>query len=564
MNCNQDVHKFTHKDLLLRKLTYAVTCSVVSQIVILILYIVAVNSNIFHPWEWLMLSGKTLISFSTLIFLIPFLAIIFAQSMICAKDYVIKSSYCSTRFQKFVVTFSMRNWVLLLLHIIVGALLIWLMLSISGGRHQNLIQACNGNRVCLNESSFFLISSGLWTGLYFFIKVYIAEKNLTFPVIQQRKLLQFTSQLRLLLRESILLSFWPALYFSILYYIRGEEFSSGFRHLFNFFPSQEHPAAYIYVELWYFSALYYFTMNLMRFFFNLFLTEPVEFPLLKEQSGSLTLQESIVNFDLPIVQNLACLDLHLLAEFSSTRRQVFFTLSQPGGHPHNWNSLLENILKLIAEYTELLNKAFDVPEMAGIKSPTVPTPMAPSDRFRNLRNMALINSQDYDFISVTKSPVRVAFPEPLIGKIAQKLNSIWSIIKTILRINFLFGELPQANIRRCLANGQIIIWCSQGIADIVSASIAEDRYGIVQKDLPIIITSLVGLKQSLDKLNKVPALARKVAGYDDFNCKMKGAVTAAVKRSLFNICRTFGNYLQDMSLPKDVLQYLQFHIVCKS
>lgn len=121
----------------------------------------------------------------------------------------------------------------------------------------------------------------------------------------------------------------------------------------------------------------------------------------------------------------------------------------------------------------------------------------------------------------------------------------------------ILGELPQANIQKCLGNGHIIIWSTQGITDLACASLTEDQYGIVQKDLPGIIATLVQLKQSLDKLNKIPALSKKVAGYDDFNFKMKGAVTMAVKRSLFNINKTFGKFLSDLPLNREVVMYLQ-------
>lgn len=565
MNSNLVVDNFNYKDLLLKKLSYAVTSSVLSQLFILQFYIFLVNINVFHPVQWIMAAFRSLTSFSTWLFMIPFLAIIFAQSLICAKDYVIKPSYCSTRFQKFIATFSLHNLALSTLHIIVGAILIWLFLSISEGEYRNLFDRCKGQIYCLNEGTFFLIFSGLWTGFYFFIKVYIAEKNLMFPVIHQRKFLQLKAQLAPLMRESVAQSFWPSLYFIIFYYLQGPTIAAGFREAFGLLERENKAGILIYLHLWFFSTLYYFNMNLMRFYFNLFLTEPVQFPLLKGQADTLTLQDGITNSDWPIVQNLACLDLYLLAQWSQLRRQVFFTLSNPGGHPNNWNSLVTSVLKLVNEYTGLINKTIDVPEKPVVASIIQAPIIQGQDRFRNLRNMAVTNYEACDFVNISKSPpVEFSLFESLIGKISLKLENTWSFIKLILGINFLFGELPQANIRKCLANGNLIIWASQGMAEIVSASLNEDKFGVVQKDLPMIVTSLVHLKQSLDKLNKVPALTRKMVGYDDFNYRMKGAVTAAVKRCLFNICRTFESYLQEIPLNRDIAQYLQVHIICKS
>ncbi|KAJ8945876.1 hypothetical protein NQ318_002716 [Aromia moschata] len=420
------------------------------------------------------------------------------------------------------------------------------------------VPECDGQNYCLNEGAFFLIISGFWTGLYYFLKVYISEKHLTFPVIYQRKVLQLKARILPLLKESFALSLWPTFYFTILYWCWGGDLTYNFNRTFGILENaKESMPSLIYLHLWMFGAIYYFNMSLMRFFFNLFLTEPVEFPLFKETPESLCLQESITLQDLPIVQSLACLDLHSLAQWSKSRRQAFFSLSQPGGHPHNWNSLIENVLKLLNEYTEVLNKSVESPELSKpVQVPAVPPcAIRPPDRFRNLRNMCLTPPDPGTIdVEISHSPLPgFGLPSVLAEKLKQKFQAVLNVIKMLLGINFLFGELPQASVQKCLANGHIIVWISQGVSVLACASIAEDRYGIVQKDLPGIITTL----QGLDRLNKMPALARKMAGYDDFNYRMKGAVTSAVKRSLFNLCMTFSAYMKEFPLGKDVVLYLQ-------
>ncbi|KAG5882134.1 hypothetical protein JTB14_005963 [Gonioctena quinquepunctata] len=561
MNSNLLIPKssFTYKDFLLKKLYYSVICSVFSQLILLVIYVFVLNFNIIHPLDWILDTLRTFASFSTWLFIIPFITIVFAQSIICAKDYVFKSSYCSTRFQQFISVFSVHNLVLLSLNIVVGSTSVWLFLSLVEGNHQNLTSVCRGKNYCLNEGTLFLISSGFWTGFYYFVKVYLSEKHLLFPVIQQRKLLQFKAQFVPLLKESLTFSLLPTFYFILLYYLMGNIFSESFRTTFGLLKEENHDGLFTYFEVWIFGAIYYFNMNLMRFFFNLFLTEPVEFPLCKQTPDSLSLQDGICMSELPIVQNLACLDLYNLARWSKPRRQVFFTLSQPGGHPHNWNTMVENVLKLCAEYTELLSKSSESAEKVTKPPVTAQSPFQPADKFRNLRNMSLLSDTGMvDLVDVTHAPLPAfSLPETLLAKLQQKLINILGVLKVILGINFLFGELPQANIQKCLANGLIIIWTCRGVSDLVTASITEDQFGIVQKDIPAIVSTLVQLKQNLDKLNKIASLTKKIAGYDDFNYKMKGAVTAAVKRSLFNICRTFGKYMSEFPLSKDVTLSLQ-------
>ncbi|XP_044257898.1 nucleoporin NDC1 isoform X2 [Tribolium madens] len=561
---------FSYKDILVKKLARAVACSVVSQIVILLVYITVANINILSPVEWTSSILNTFTHLSTWIFVIIFSLIIFAQCLICAKDYVLMTSYCSTRFQQICRIFSVHNFILLLLHVVTGGAFVWQILSVIESSNQSLTIKCDENRSCLVEDVFFLIIGGFWTGFYFFTKVYISTKQLVFPVIQQRKFLQFRSNISVLFKQSVATAVWPTFYFAVFYYLWGNELESRFMAFVNLDRASRESSILIYVYLWWFSTLYCFSNNLMRFFFHLFLTEPVQFPIVKENIYILTLQEAINMDNLPIIQNLACLDLFLLSQWSPMRRQLLFTLSQPGGHPHNWNSLTESVLKLFTDYTNLLKKSTEHPTQEKPKKQTetifpflVQSPQTdPRLKFRNLRNLSM-SGEFLDVVNVThngSSNTVKSFKE----NIDESVQKVVSFVKILFGINFLFGELPQVNIQKCLGNGQLIIWSSQGISELTAVSLVEDKYGIVQKDLPVIISTLVQLKQNLDKLNKVPSLSRKVAALDDFNYRMKNAITAAVKHSLFKICLNFGEYFGDVPLSKDVLHYLQINFMLKT
>ncbi|XP_068910657.1 nucleoporin NDC1 [Tenebrio molitor] len=567
------VQTFSYKDILVKKLVRAVACSVVSQIIILLCYIILANISIFHPIEWMTSIFHTFTYLSTWIFVIIFSFIIFAQCLICGKDYVLMTSYSSTRFQQFFRVLSLHNFTLLLLHVVIGGAFVWQILSIIDSSNHSLTTTCKLNRSCLVEDTFFLILSGFWTGLYFFVKVYISTKQLVFPVIQQRKFLQLRSKISVLFKESLTLSIWPTIYFALFYYIWGTQLENRFMFIVNLDRASRESSILIYMYSWWFSTLYCFSMNLMRFFFYLFLTETVQFPIVKENEYILTLQEGIVMNNLPIVQNLACLDLFMLSQWSPLRKQLFFTLSQPGGHPHNWNNLIESVVKLFTEYTDLLKKSTEttLPQDKAMKQNdiikpfapiTLQSPTSPSVKYRNLRNMSC--HSDYLNVVDVSHDVATNTVEDFKRSINGTIDKTTSFLKIFFGINFLFGELPQVNIQKCLGNGQLIIWASQGISELAAASLTEDKYGIVQKDLPLIITTLVQLKQNLDKLNKVPSLSKKVAALDDFNYKMKNAVAAAVKHSLFNMCLIFGDYFKDFPLSKDVLQYLHVNIMLKN
>lgn len=554
------------KQVLLKKLTYAVVSSVFSQILILVLFLFLVNFSPIHPKDWINATLSIFLSLNTWLFLVPFSSIIFCQSVICAKDYVLQSNCCATRFQKVFEILSARNFALLLLHVMVGGLHIWLYVSLTG-LYEDAPYDCK-DKSCVRKQHVFLITSGLFTGFYFFVRVYIKDKKLDFPVIQQRKLLQLKGNVVPMLGKARRRSFWPVLYYVIFYYIWGENFCDSLTTDLGINITQNAVGVLTYSYAWLLGAIYFFNMNLMRFLFNVFLTEPIEFPLEKSEE-ILTLQEAITSNNLPLIQHLACLDLYSLSFWSPDRRQVLFSLSHPGCHPYNWNNLIENVLKLFNEYVDLLNKSIDAilpvqkPKskeeavIARLPIPVMQSSIKSPGKYPNLRNMSLHLTEPAEIVSYTENmPADQMKQETLLDKIKQKLSNTLENLKKKLGYNYLFEELPEANIQRCLNYGQIIVWTSQGIAQVATASFEEDKFGVVQKNLPMLLTSLTRLKLATERLNMIPAFSRRY-GQNSYNFKMKLAVLNAVKRSLVNITRKFGAYFEDMPLSKDVRQQLE-------
>ncbi|KAI4459148.1 hypothetical protein MML48_6g00001708 [Holotrichia oblita] len=316
---------------------------------------------------------------------------------------------------------------------------------------------------------------------------------------------------------------------------------------------------------WIFSTIYILVMNLMRFFFELFLTEPIDFPILSITNNDLTLLNGLSVGNMPIVQHLACFDLFDLSRNSIEKRKVLFTLSQPGNHPHNWNNLISNVLQIVTTFTGAINLSVNAilnPESdKKIETPLVnQQPLIQNYAYNNMRNLSILKPEiPLNLISVTQNKV-IPFSSPVnvfMDMVINKFNALIAMIKSKFGINYLFGRLPVKNIQCCLEDGQIIIWIIQGVSNLMIASLKEDSYGIAHKDLPTILSALVELKLSMEKLNRIPTFTRKTQIVDDFNIKMKTGINSAVKRSLYNICKHFRPYINDIPIKKDVLQYLQ-------
>lgn len=565
------------KEVLLKKLSYAVTCSVLSHLIVICMYIFIINFSV-QPLQWLRQTLSTLTSFTTWLHLIPFASIIFAQIMICARDYVLKGTCQLTRFRRFISVFSVRTFLLGLLHVAVGGVGVWLYLSLSESQYQNLYSSCKDNHQCLVEGSFFMILSGLWTGIYVFVQVCLSDKNLIFSVIQQHKLLQFKARFLPLLKESKEAAFYPTAYFFLIYYSSGSYLRDLFAQSFKLHVQEENLSILLYGYVWIFATLYLLNMNLMCFFFELFLTEPIEYPITTMYDTEASLSEGFFLNNMPILQHLACLDMYLLSMWSPQRRQFLFTLSQPGGHPHTWNRLIQGALQLINEFTHTLDKSADAlltkdekpkPVMDKPETPfksTLYIQQQPSisqvkQKYPNMRNISISSLQQQDPTMIQhQQNMNASLTSGTSEHPREKLNRFLETLKSFRAIKYLFGELPEVQIQHCLRNGQLIVWTTQGLTNIAVASFTEDPYGIVQKDLPVLITSLIELKQSIEKLNKVPMFSRKGPGFDYFSFKMKNSVNTAVKRSLCNICLTFGSYLQDIPLKRDIALQLQCYL----
>jgi nucleoporin NDC1 len=410
-----------------------------------------------------------------------------------------------------------------------------------------------------------------------------------FPVIQQLKFLQVKSELQPLMKHAMIDAISPTMYFIIMYFLNGGAIRDYVSDIMDYNiedKSLETVFGLMNISLvfyaWCFSGIFIFTIYTVKFMFQVNLMEHLVFPVtpVYKNCNGLTLHQSMCMIDIPIIQHLGYLDLKILAEKDHGRREELFTLSHPGGHPYNWNAIVEESLKLITKFTEDINKpnteSQPVPKSKEYtvttddfspKSSAVVSTGNHSTSISGMRNMSL-RVQDMSNIYLYQSPSNIVqFQSPLVSMYQD------SVIRTVKlyatqaldalckkpAISFIFGELPDAKVRYYLAQCQPVIWAVQGLSHLAAASFKEDRYGVVQKDLPAIITSLFQLKEALDKLKIGNYKRSKKTEHHDI--RMKAALRSAVKRSLYCICITFSDYVKELPLTKGVLQQLQDFLI---
>lgn len=158
-------------------------------------------------------------------------------------------------------------------------------------------------------------------------------------------------------------------------------------------------------------------MNLPPYFNFLlsFSFQPISFPIVRFGDESSPLLQEALSSNTALLRLWGCRDWSILAEQSEERRSVIFSVSQPGNHPHNWNSVLSAILPQCQYFVSLLKAESKV---AKTESQEVIRPQSPplNDTYTSpirMRSMAL------------KSPTKVVENSPTKSKcsLQDKLQS---------------------------------------------------------------------------------------------------------------------------------------------
>lgn len=375
------------------------------------------------------------------------------------------------------------------------------------------------------------------------------------------------------------------------------------------------------LHIWILTAHILSNMNLMAYLFEVFLAEPKQFPIEpngmadgfsqqpNQHAHNVTLVEALANTKVPIVRQLAAQDLYTLAtsKDARARRQQIYKLSIPGGHPYNWNALCAQCLSLINAYNDELKASISCITIGVAKpqnnnhqmiggypstirrsfmyataspggysisnSPKTATEMAEKIRQRQynesagMRNM-MSPTREYNGVGKSaQSPSTdpCARFNDCIGHVGRRVKAFKCAILQTPGIHYLFAESETARLHSLLAPSktQEMAWIVQGIAAIATHSLREDHYGVVQTNLPTLIQTLLRLKVTIDKIpNLNGAITALMESHQQTNSSQYPQNCAlfmrnAVKRSLYDICITFAEYLPDLIRDDEDLKVIQ-------
>ncbi|KAI9555500.1 hypothetical protein GHT06_018015 [Daphnia sinensis] len=304
-----------------------------------------------------------------------------------------------------------------------------------------------------------------------------------------------------------------------------------------------------------------FTIRLCDLFFQLYEIKPISFPIIRMADETSPLLHEAISSDTTLLRLWACRDWNILAEQSAERRSVIFSVSQPGNHPHNWNNVLSAIQPQCLHFIALLKGETTASKA---ESKKIAAPQSPPfyDAFTSpvrMRSMALASpsSKEIDSTSPPKSSLQ--------DKIQSKMQEAFENLKRKPIISFFWGELPDAKRRQTFAKAEPIILLIEGLSHFVAASFVEDKYGVVQKDLPEILCMLLDLQAAVEQRGpSTGAITKRTEAFTSSptDVQLKHRLKRAIKSSIYRIVVRFQLHILNVPLPptqKRMLeQYLEF------
>ncbi|XP_048716598.1 nucleoporin NDC1 isoform X4 [Caretta caretta] len=299
--------------------------------------------DLFHPVQWISNSFNDWYTSYVIFCILLMSVVILIISIFNVEFYAVVPSIPCSRLALLGKIIHPRQVIHSVVHAIMGMLMAWCAAVMTKGKFQFLALPCTASEsldgavqhICLNEYHLFLLLSGAFMGYNYSVLYLVNNMNyLPFPIIQQYKYLRFRRSLPLLVKRSCVESLYLVRNICVAYYFFGyipRAWISTTMDLHT--DSKLHPLDTL-TGLLDLSLLYH------TWLCGIFLL--------------ITWHIAWLLFKIYATEFLALQDLMLLSQYSPVRRQEVFSLSQPGGHPHNWTAISKECLNLLSDLTQKL------------------------------------------------------------------------------------------------------------------------------------------------------------------------------------------------------------------
>ncbi|EHB18223.1 Nucleoporin NDC1 [Heterocephalus glaber] len=367
------------RDILWRVLGWRIAASIVWSVVLLpvctTVFIIFSSIDLFHPIQWLSNSFSDLYSSYVIFYLLLLSVIIIIISIFNVEFYAVVPSIPCSRLALIGKILHPQQLLHSFVHAAMGMMMAWCAAVMTKGQYSFLAVPCTGAegidrpavQTCLNEHHLFLLLAGAFMGYSYSLLYFVNNMNyLQFPIVQQYKFLRFRRSLLLIVKHSCMESLYLVRNFCIVYYFLGYIPKAWIRTAMDLHTDEQFHRPLdtisgllnlsLLYHVWLCGVFLLMTWYISWILFKIYSTEahvfPVQPPFAEESNECLP---RVLNSNPPlIIKYLALQDLMLLSQYSSSRRQEVFSLSQPGGHPYNWTAISRECLNLLNNMTQKL------------------------------------------------------------------------------------------------------------------------------------------------------------------------------------------------------------------
>uniref|UniRef100_A0A669DWS3 Nucleoporin NDC1 n=1 Tax=Oreochromis niloticus TaxID=8128 RepID=A0A669DWS3_ORENI len=548
------------------------------------IFVILSKFSVLHPIQTISECFSMLTSATAIFSFILLCGVIIMVGFLNFEYYTVIPTIACSKIALFGQLLHPRQLVNSLVHCIMGMIVAWCSAVTIGFRYETLGHPCaqtdGYHQMCLNEYHLILLLGGAFVGFSHSLLGVIHNMNyVSFHTVQQYKYLRFKGCLPLVVKCSATQALYSVRNFIVVYYFLGYIPRTWICKTLNLhLGSSAHPLDSIaglldlslLYHLWISATFLLFTWYITLLLFRIFLTEHIHFRLNPTDHQILVLS-------FPKFQFLALQDLALLSQHSPLRRCEVFSLSQPGGHPHNWNAISKECLSLLADLTQRLVAYHDTVATNG----RAKSLSSGSERKTSSETSGTLISQKWLSIPLTApftpdldspfmSPAlrRLAAPveqgSPWYGTVQSPhiMRRVKNFLAKRVLIVYLFNKLPEASSQALFADSQAHIWALEGLSYLVQASFSEDQFGVVQTTLPSILSCMLVLQEAVDRHFKLPHASskpvRSTSSMGDSTYKtLRFALRATLKTAIYRITTTFGDHLNAVQLSAEHRKRLQ-------
>lgn len=441
------------------------------QFVTLLAFISIQTFDPLHPISWMMTDIGLLITPSSWFFDLIAIGTVVGMGILYSRQMSLYPWIPKNQVSNLTRLFLPEILLSLVAHFFAGGILMRTYLGLLGGKFNSLTSICDSEK-CLNVPHIFLVMSSCFMTLSVWKDFHFANVNLiTFPMIPLSGNAQLSKQISALIRNSLVNVELNLRWFYTLYFIFGHRLVNLLSDLSRLEPSST--SYLISTSLWthlelhlqclILNSLLIFTLGLLRLIIGINFTKRFNFDLTSQEHS---LIKALTAKQQDLLNHLAYYEFSMIANENEVKRRQFYSLSQPGGHPHAWNALTNACLTRIETFVKALNESVQATPSAPDTAPKAGHGQSSGPvLYSSQKSRPLAGPKDDKKPENKKDPMsKKDILESFVTKMA--LNSypvkILKAIKDKFSNNALFASAPDAGTRAVFAQSQIIIWAVEG------------------------------------------------------------------------------------------------------